>query len=84
MSRLMKAKTTVGIALGGIAMLAIAALASISFSTAAFAQGGGKSPACTQIGTAGTGNPHDFGQTSGNPHDSDFSTGNPHDACRGS
>lgn len=76
--------TTAYFMAGIIATLTIAALASISFSTAAFAQGGGKSPACTQIGTAGTGNPHDFGQTSGNPHDSDFSTGNPHDACRGS
>jgi len=61
----------------------IASLASTSFSTAAFAKGG-KSPACPIKGTAGTGNPHDFGQTSGNPHDSDHPTGNPHDACRGS
>ena len=68
---------------GTIAVLVIASLASTSFSTAAYAKGG-KSPACPIKGTAGTGNPHDFGQTSGNPHDSDFRTGNPHDACRGS
>jgi len=50
--------TTAAVIACMIATIAIAALASISFSTAAFASGG-KSPACTEKGTAGTGDPHD-------------------------
>jgi hypothetical protein len=75
-----------------LAIVAVVGLAvSAVASNTAFAQGqtnpglgiGARSPICQTPGTAGTGNPHDFGQTSGNPHD-EIPTGNPHDACRGS
>jgi hypothetical protein len=59
-----KIRTSAVIA-GMIVVLAIAAFASIGFSTAAFASGG-KSAACPKRGTAGTGDPHYGDEQSGN------------------
>ena len=77
--------TTAAVISGVIYMLAIAALASISFSTAAFAASDHqKDTRCTKD-TRGSGNPHDE-ENPRNPHDTQlgFDIGNPHDACVGS
>lgn len=62
-------------------MLAVAVLASISFSTLAFAASGSPCPR----GAGSSGNPHDA-ENPQIPHDiqNGDETGNPHDECRGS
>jgi hypothetical protein len=64
-----------------IAMLAVTALASIGFSTAAFAASDFPCP----HGTGGSGNPHDA-ENPENLHDTQKGNdnGNPRDECRGS
>jgi hypothetical protein len=78
-NRMISRKYTIATVIAGIvATLAIGAIASMSFSTAAFA--GGSSPKCPNH-NAGSGDPHDGAEISGNPHDPDQIHQNPHDAC---